>query len=203
MSFPDFFADARRITMRDPLADFLGAADDGLIEYAYADAVKLAGHSCPTVASAWMLNWHALRSLFPEGIAERGAIRVTLRGPLDEGVNGVVASIATLVTGAAQEGGFKGLAGRYARRGLLGFGADQPLALRFARVDGEASIDVQADLSAVPGDPEMPELLARSLANPHDRALARRFGAMWQERVRRILIDHADDPAVFRIEPVR
>lgn len=28
-----------------------GAADRGLIEYGYADAVRLAGHSCPTVAT--------------------------------------------------------------------------------------------------------------------------------------------------------
>lgn len=33
--------------MYDPLAEFLGAAEGGLIEYGYADAVKLAGHSCP------------------------------------------------------------------------------------------------------------------------------------------------------------
>ncbi|WP_018991517.1 hypothetical protein [Aromatoleum toluclasticum] len=199
MRFPDFFADVRRITLRDPLADFLGAADDGIIEYAYEDAVKMAGHSCPTVASAWMLSCHALRALYPDGVPERGGVRVTLRGRLDEGVNGVIASIATLLTGAAQDGGFKGLGGRFARRGLLDFGVDQPLALRFTRIDTGAAVDAQADLSLVPAAPEMPELLAQCLAVPGDRALARRFGALWQERVRRILIEHADDPAVFRI----
>ncbi|SBT03218.1 hypothetical protein ACCAA_10140 [Candidatus Accumulibacter aalborgensis] len=52
MNFPEFFDSAPRIAVRDPLARFLGAAAEGIIEYAYSDAVKLAGHSCPTVASA-------------------------------------------------------------------------------------------------------------------------------------------------------
>jgi hypothetical protein len=54
-AFPDFFSDAPRIAVRDPLAEFLGAADGGVIEYRYADVVKLAGHSCPTVASAFLM----------------------------------------------------------------------------------------------------------------------------------------------------
>ena len=50
MSFPEFFKQVPDITLADPLADFLGAAEGGLLRYGYADAVKLAGHSCPTVA---------------------------------------------------------------------------------------------------------------------------------------------------------
>ena len=56
MHFPESFDAAPRISVRDPLGRFLGAADDGATEYAYADAVKLAGHSCPTVASAYRLR---------------------------------------------------------------------------------------------------------------------------------------------------
>jgi hypothetical protein len=33
MTFPDFFAQIPPITLRDPLAELLGAAEDGLIEY--------------------------------------------------------------------------------------------------------------------------------------------------------------------------
>ena len=43
--FPDFFAQAPVITVRDPLAQFLGAVRQGLIQYGYADVVRLAGHS--------------------------------------------------------------------------------------------------------------------------------------------------------------
>ena len=41
------------IAMHDPLAEFLGAAEGGRLDYSYADAVKLTGHSCPTVAGAY------------------------------------------------------------------------------------------------------------------------------------------------------
>ena len=53
MHLPEFFAASPRLRVFDPLADFLGAAQDGVFEYVYADVVKLAGHSCPTVASAF------------------------------------------------------------------------------------------------------------------------------------------------------
>ena len=52
MSVPEFFAAAPTLRVRDPLADFLGAATGGELEYCYLDAVKLAGHSCPTVAGS-------------------------------------------------------------------------------------------------------------------------------------------------------
>ncbi|EXI91363.1 MAG: hypothetical protein AW12_01368 [Candidatus Accumulibacter sp. BA-94] len=61
MTFPNFFAAVPTIVMRDRLAGFLGAADGGLIEYEYAEAVKLDGHSCPTVAGSYLLGCRELR----------------------------------------------------------------------------------------------------------------------------------------------
>jgi hypothetical protein len=77
--------------LHDPLAELLGVAPGGLLDYSYADAVKLAGHSCPTVA---------------------GATR--------EGTVGVLGMAAGLISGAAGEGGFKGIAGHYIKRLLRG-----------------------------------------------------------------------------------
>jgi hypothetical protein len=54
MAFPAFFDQAPVLRLHDPLAQLLGAATDGVIEYRYADAVRVAGHSCPTVAGAWL-----------------------------------------------------------------------------------------------------------------------------------------------------
>ena len=55
MQTPAFYDQVRSLSVYDPLAEFLGAAGTGRIEYRYLDAVKLAGHSCPTVAAAyWM-----------------------------------------------------------------------------------------------------------------------------------------------------
>lgn len=51
-----------------------------------------------------------LGRLYPGELPERGAIRVELRGALEEGTTGVVANVASLITGAAGEGGFQGIA---------------------------------------------------------------------------------------------
>jgi hypothetical protein len=60
MHFPAFFDGVLEIAVRDPLAALLGAAEDGRITYRYADAAKRAGHSCPTVAGAWLMTARAL-----------------------------------------------------------------------------------------------------------------------------------------------
>ena len=82
MAFPDFFADIPPITLRDPLAELLGAAEGGLIEYHFADAVKLAGHSCPTVAGAWLMTVRALRALYGDEIPLRGNLAVAINTAL-------------------------------------------------------------------------------------------------------------------------
>lgn len=201
MQFPDFYRAVPRLKVRDPLAAFLGAAEDGIIEYGYEDAVKLAGHSCPTVGSAYLLTCHALAALYPDGVPERGGVRVEFRNRFEDGVTGVIASVVTLLSGAAQDGGFKGLAGRFVRRGLQQFAVDVPLALRFTRLDTGAAVDAEADLSRVPADPAMPLLMARCVSGEANIDEQRRFGTLWQDRVRRILLDHGDDPEVFRIHP--
>ena len=111
-----FFAQAPRIRVRDPLAAFLGAARDGVLEYGYADAVRLAGHSCPTVASAWLMARAALHALYGAALPERGSVRVELRDQAEEGVTGVIANVFALVTGATVNTGFKGIGGRFDRR---------------------------------------------------------------------------------------
>ena len=197
MPHPEFFDAIPRLNMRDPLAQFLGAADDGVIEYGYGDAVRLAGHSCPTVASAYGLTRLALRALYGTDLPQRGAIRVEFRDDRTAGVTGVIANVVSLLTGAAGDTGFKGLGGRFDRRNLLVFNADVPLDIRFARIDTGARVDAAAHVRLVPGDPEMPALLQRCLTGQAGPEEALRFGAMWQERVRRILIEHGEDPAVF------
>jgi hypothetical protein len=197
MPHPEFFDAVPRLRVRDPLAQFLGAADDGVIEYGYGDAVRLAGHSCPTVASAYGLTRRALRALYGADLPQRGAIHVEFREDRTAGVTGVIANVVSLLTGAAGDTGFKGLGGCFDRRNLLVFNADVPLEIRFTRTDTGAHIDAAAHVRLVPGDPEMPALLQRCLTGQAGPEEARRFGAMWQERVRRILIEHGEDPAVF------
>lgn len=199
MHFPDFFEAAPRITVRDPLARFLGAAEDGIIEYRYADAVKLAGHSCPTVASAYLMTRAGLAALYPDTVAERGGIRVDLREDRLEGVSGVVANVAALLTGATQDTGFKGIGGRFDRRKLLFFGAAITGQMHFTRTDTGAAIGVSARLDRVAADPRIPLLLPRCLAGTASPDEARLFQSLWQDRVRTLLVERADDPDLIVI----
>lgn len=197
-TFPDFFDRAPAIVMCDPLADLLGAAADGVIEYRFADAVRLAGHSCPTVASAYLMVRAALKALYGDELPRRGEIRVDMRDARDAGVAGVMAAVATLITGAADEGGFKGLGGQFARRRRLFFGEAVPGTLRLTRLDTGAAATASVRLDSIPGDPRMGELLPLCLNGDATAQERRLFGELWQDRVRRVL-ERADDPTVILV----
>lgn len=194
MDYPDFFSLAPAISVHDGLAELLGACSDGRIEYNYLDAVKLAGHSCPTVAGAYLMTRKALRQLYPDALPERGEIRVSMRNPQDAGVTGVIASIATLITGAAQDGGFKGIAGRFERRNLLFFNASIGAEMEFSRTDNAARIQLSYHPEVVPPDPRSSGLLQVIASGGGSEQTREEFARLWQGRVQRILIDHADDP---------
>ncbi|HZF69530.1 MAG TPA: hypothetical protein VEZ39_01595, partial [Sulfuricurvum sp.] len=66
MSTPLFFQSVSTITMYDPLSEVLGASNDGMITYGYSDIVKLAGHSCPTVAGAYLMLHKGLKALYED-----------------------------------------------------------------------------------------------------------------------------------------
>ena len=203
MAFPEFFSRVPTITLRDPLAELLGAAEGGLIEYGFADAVKLAGHSCPTVAGAWLTSVRALRALYGEEIPVRGDITVSLHESIDTGVAGVIASVATLLTGAAGDGGFKGLGGQHVRRGLLKFGVSGSVGMTFTRLDTNLTVNGNFRPNLISADPRLGELLPAVVHGSATPAERRLFGELWQDRVKRILIDHGDDPAVVELRVVQ
>lgn len=199
-NFPVFFNAVPTIVVQDPLAEFLGAGD-GRLEYGYVDAVRLAGHSCPTVASAYWLTRLALRTLYGDDLPERGGIRVELAQERTEGVAGVIGSVVSLITGAAQDSGFKGIGGRFERRDRLYYGRDLPLELRFTRLSDGRAVDAAALPARVAPAPELSPLLQRCLRGTVDAADLQRFGQLWQDRVRRLLLEHGDDPEVFVVSP--
>jgi hypothetical protein len=202
MKHPDFFMQAETITLHDGLAEFLGAADGGLITYTYLDAVKLAGHSCPTVAGAWLMTARALRALYPDRTPERGTIRAEFRDPEDSGVTGVIANVVSLVTGTAQAGGFKGIAGNFDRRHLLSFKREGQAEIRFTRLDNQAAVEVSYHPELVPASTEMKALMQKALARIAGPEEMLQFTRLWQERVKRILIDHANMPGLVELSPV-
>jgi hypothetical protein len=54
-------------------------------------------------------------------------------------------------------------------------------------------------MSFVSADPEMARLLPQVVADLASAEEVQRFGALWQDRVRRMLIEHADDPLLVRV----
>lgn len=200
MSYPDFFETAPVVRTRDRLAALLGASTNGELTYHYADAVRLAGHSCPTVAGAYLMGRAALAALYPGTLPERGGVAVHMPAPADEGTTGVVAQVLTLLTGAAADNGFHGIGGQHARNGLLTHASQREGdAIVFRRLDNGATVAVELDTSPVPGDPKQRSLLAAILQNRADATEQAEFARLWQDRVRRMLTEHADDPRVVRV----
>lgn len=202
MKYPDFFDQAPAITVHDGLAEFLGACTDGMITYRYVDAVRLAGHSCPTVAGAYLMTRRALELLYPDATPERGAVQVRFAAALDEGVTGVIGSVVGVITGASGAGGFKGIGGNFRRQNLMHFASGNSGEVCFERSDNGASVQLTTQVNRVEADSRTNTLLRKfleGLSNPDD---VREFAILWQERVRRILIDHADDPNLFAVTTV-
>lgn len=203
MGMPAFFAEVPSIVMEEPLARVLGVTPDGLVEYRYDDAVRVAGHSCPTVAGTWLMLWRGLAALWPDGAPVRGGVTVHFADSPESGVTGVMASVATLVTGAAGSGGFRGLKGRWPRRDLLGFAdaAAEGAIMVIRRIDTGEGVRLNLDTRLVPGSPETMKLLERVLSEPGDAESAARLAELWQGRVQRMLVTERDTPGLVTVEP--
>ncbi len=199
MKYPEFFEKIPKISLYDPLAEFLGAVDDGILQYAYPDAVKLAGHSCPTVASAYWSTYKALSELYPESIPLRGGIKVEFSQNSTSGVTGVIANVVSMLTGAMSDNGFKGIGGRFDRRNRLFFSMEMHGEIRYTRLDTSQTVQLATNLLRVPASPRLAGLMASCIANAATPAEIAEFRQLWQARVHSILLDHGDDPEVFVI----
>ncbi len=202
MNHPDFFDVVPTISLYDPLAEFLGTTKDGILRYGYFDAVRLAGHSCPTVAAAYWSTYKALASLYQDAMPVRGEIRVEFGQDSASGVTGVIANVVSMLTGAMSDNGFKGIGGRFDRRKRLFFAVEIPVEMRFTRLDTNQTVQVATNLKLVPASPRLPKLMASCISNTATAAETAEFRQLWQARVRSILLDHGDDPEIFLVIPV-
>ncbi len=143
MKYRTFFDEIETIVVEDELAKFLGVNEDGVIVFSYADIVKTAGHSCGTVAGAYLIAQEGLKTLYKEGLPKRGEIKVELKkAPRDDNA-GVVAAVLSTITGATEAYGFGGIpGGKFNRRDLLFFEADINTAVRLTRLDTGESVGV-------------------------------------------------------------
>ena len=203
MQLPPYFEDIPRLRVQDPLARLLGAARDGVLEYGFGDAVRLAGHACPTVASAYWMTYLALEHLYPDSLPQRGGLQVEFRDDARHGNNGVIATVVQMLTGAAGSSGFKGLGGRFGRAGLMRYRPDLLALLRFTRIDTRAAVDVGAEPSRVAASPAIEALMAKVSAGRATAAEEAELGTLWQARVRCLLLEFGRDPGVFMVRPVQ
>ena len=193
MKYPEFFKQVK--TIKDELSEFLGTFDNGIIEYTYPEIVKAAGHSCPTVAGAYMMCAKALEKLYPDSLPVRGQIKVEFKNSVDEGVTGVISNVISQISGATKETGFKGIAGQYIRHSLMDFNVDIEGLIRFTRIDTGKSVEVIYN-PFIPPKPEMQGLMQKSISGQASDTEKDEFGKLWQARVEEILIDNFDNPEV-------
>lgn len=192
----DFFDRVEPIEMRDSLSEVLGAVGEGgTLEYGYGDAVKTAGHSCPTVAGAFRVTAAALDELYGDEVPERGGVRVTLKGGPEDGGYGPMSQVISLITGACGLEGFDGLGGYSVRKGLLVFDQEdlQRNTFVFERIGTGDEVVVRYDPGSVEPDPEVRELLKPVLRGDASSEERERFHDLWQDRVRRILEAETDE----------
>ena len=200
MKYPAFYDQIETIIVADPLALFLGAFEGGVIEYNYLDVARLAGHSCPTVAGAYLMVSHGLKALYGDELPVRGEIEVAMLQNRHEGVCGVIANVFSYITGATEDSGFHGLAGQFDRRQLLSFGQQISATVRFSNKRNGHAVLVSYDSGFVPADADMGGLFSKTISGQANDKEALRFGQLWQNRVKAILCDYADDPRLLSIE---
>ena len=187
MNYPTFFETIESITLYDPLSDVLGAFEDGKITFSYLDVVKSAGHSCPTMAGAYLMIREGLKALYPNSLPERGALKVFFKERQEEGTTGVIANAFSLITGATENWGFKGFGGNYVRKDLMEFSAEIPFQVRIMRMDTEAHVDISYNPASIEIDPLMQPLMKKILTGVLNQEEKVTFKELWQARVAKIL----------------
>ena len=201
MLYPTFFDQIPTIKLYDPLGEFLGAFTQGKLEISYYDCAKLAGHSCPTVASAFLMASSGLEALFPHALPTRSQIKVEMKAPKEEGVTGVIATVISYIVGASDEGGFKGIGGTFGRNNLLSFGHhDIQGTLRLSHIDTGDTVTVSIDTKLVPGSPDMMPLMQKALQGTATEEEEAQFQALWQARVEVMLLDKALQDKIIDIK---
>lgn len=213
-AFTDVLERVEPIRLSEPLAQTLGAFDgeSAVVEYSYVDVVKMAGHACPTTAAAFECCRAALARLYPDEMPVRGNIEATVYGEPDDGVYGVIGQVFSLITGAASETGFKGLATFYRRKDLLKYEAAKPdatsMTFLFKRKDTGRTVRCRIDPDRLPERP--PEeagriggLLKKVLWEAASKAEIEDFRNLWRRGVTAVFESATQDNQWFAIEEVK
>ncbi|MBI3813039.1 MAG: hypothetical protein HY279_01035 [Nitrospinae bacterium] len=201
----DFFDKAESIELKDPLAYTLGAVNEGdLLVFKYADAVKLAGHSCPAVSGAYKITAKALKFLYENDTPMRGDIKVIIKGKPTDLAYGPMSQVISLITGAAPVTGFRGIGGQFNRQNLLTFDEDnfEYNTFLFYRTDNGKGVKITYDTSVLPQDPKMGDLMQEVFSGSASKEVHEEFINLWQGKVKKILLDDDKYPGLFKVEKI-
>jgi hypothetical protein len=186
MNYPLFFNDIETIKLQDELSDFLGSFEDGIVEFSYLDIVKSAGHSCPTVAGAYLMCLVGLKTLYKDEIPKRGEIFVSFQDDCLESVAGVIASVVTQITGATESLGFKGIGGNFVRHSLMKFNDNIDSSIKLQRLDNGKFVEILYNPSQISSDTKQQQLMQKLMQNIATKDEKILFGKLWQQRVENI-----------------
>jgi hypothetical protein len=196
--------DVDPVEIRDPVAEALGVLEPGSpFVITYRDAVKEAGHSCPTASGAYRIVQLGLDALYSDEHPVRSEVEVQAAGSRDDAAYGVMSRIVSFVTGATEDDGFGGLGGGYGgRRDLLHFDAFDPdtpdPTFRFRRTDTDETVEVSYHVGDVPdGGPaigNLQQILDESASDEQREA----FVDAWHRRVQVVL----EDDSLFTVRTV-
>lgn len=188
------YDDADPIEIRDPVAEALAVLEPGEpFVITYADAVKAAGHSCPTAAGAFRIAQVGLDALYPDAFPVRGDVEVLAGGPKDDATYGVMSRLISYITGASEVDGFGGLAGGHGgRKNMLSFadfGTDEPT-FAFRRTDTGDIVEVTYHVGNVPDAGMATQYLPRLIDGEATAEEREAFRKAWHDRVRTVLTDN-------------
>jgi hypothetical protein len=201
-----FFDEVEPIRLKDPLSYVLGSQNEGApFVFRYTDAVKLAGHSCPAVSGAYKLTQKALKALYGSELPVRGGIRVLIKGGAEQLAYGPQSQVISLITGAAGASGYKGLGRLFSRNKKLVFDSEDFRfnTFIFQREDTGKTVKVVYNPDKVPEDPEMVRLKPLVLGGAASEEEKERFIAIWQGKVKKILLEDGLYPGLFEIEELK
>lgn len=196
MNYPEFFNTIETIKLQDPLSNLLGTFENGVVEFSYLDVVKNAGHSCPTVAGAYLLALEGIKALYENDSPIRGEIFVSFKEDSSQGVAGVIANVLSHITGATETLGFKGLNGNFARHDLMKFNDSINSSIKLQRLDTGKSVELVYNPSQIAQDEKIPQLMQKIMQNIATSEDKKLFGHLWQTRVEAIF---ANIPKVITV----
>lgn len=202
MKYPAFYDKVQTIKLHDSLSEFLGAVENGEVDINYLDCVKLSGHSCPTVAGAYLMALKGLEALYTDTPPQRGSVKVSMCNSEDDGVTGVICNVISFIIGAGGAGGFKGLNGNMSRNNLISYNIPMDGEVQLSRIDTGESITLSYNPSMIGADPMMQPLMGKNMKGLASKAEKKEFGRLWQERVEKILLstDKWNDMIIIKRE---